>query len=54
MSYMVNSYLNKPVLSIVATKSGTGKTTLIEKLIPIFKNRGYKYTSFCLCNPSSI
>lgn len=39
---MVNSYLNKPILSIVATKSGTGKTTLIEKLIPIFKNRGYK------------
>lgn len=39
---MVNSYLNKPVLSIVATKSGTGKTTLIEKLIPILKNRGYK------------
>ncbi|MFT5875826.1 MAG: molybdopterin-guanine dinucleotide biosynthesis protein B [Clostridium sp.] len=43
---MENSYLNKNqktlVLSIVATKSNTGKTTLIEKLIKIFKIRNYK------------
>lgn len=30
------------VLSIVASKSGTGKTTLIEKLIKILKERNYK------------
>lgn len=29
------------VISIVATKSNTGKTTLIESLITIFKERGY-------------
>ncbi|AOR24768.1 molybdopterin-guanine dinucleotide biosynthesis protein B [Clostridium taeniosporum] len=42
---MENLYLenNKPfVISIVATKSGTGKTTLIEQLIKIFKLRKYK------------
>jgi len=30
-----------PVVSIVAAQSGTGKTTLIEKLIKILKERGY-------------
>ena len=30
-----------PVVSIVA-RSGTGKTTFLEKLIPILKERGYK------------
>lgn len=30
-----------PVVSIVA-KSGTGKTTLLEKLIPELKSRGYR------------
>ncbi|EJO5347644.1 molybdopterin-guanine dinucleotide biosynthesis protein B [Clostridium botulinum] len=30
------------IISIVATKSGTGKTTLIEKLIPILKDRNWK------------
>lgn len=43
---MENSYLNKTnkptVLSIVTRKSGTGKTTLIEALIKIFKDRGYR------------
>lgn len=39
----VNSYKKeKPaVISIVGTKSGTGKTTLIEKIIKIFKNKNY-------------
>lgn len=33
---------DKPyILSIVATKSGMGKTTLIEKVIGILKKRGY-------------
>ena len=32
---------NKPVISIVA-KSGTGKTTLLEKLIGELKRRGYR------------
>jgi molybdopterin-guanine dinucleotide biosynthesis protein B len=40
-----NSSLNKSselkVISIVATKSGTGKTTLIEALIPILKEKNY-------------
>lgn len=32
----------KPIIiSIVSTKSGTGKTTLIEGLIKVFKNRNY-------------
>ncbi|OVE64908.1 molybdopterin-guanine dinucleotide biosynthesis protein B [Clostridium diolis] len=42
---MENSSLNKlselKVISIVATKSGTGKTTLIEALIPILKEKNY-------------
>ncbi|NMF06216.1 molybdopterin-guanine dinucleotide biosynthesis protein B [Clostridium beijerinckii] len=42
---MENSSLNKSselkVISIVATKSGTGKTTLIEALIPILKEKNY-------------
>lgn len=33
--------MNPPVVSIVA-KSGTGKTTLLEKLIIEMKSRGYK------------
>ena len=33
--------MNPPVVSIVA-KSGTGKTTLLEKLIREMKSRGYK------------
>jgi molybdopterin-guanine dinucleotide biosynthesis protein MobB len=33
--------VNPPVVSIVA-KSGTGKTTLLEKLITEMKRRGYK------------
>ena len=33
--------MNTPVVSIVA-KSGTGKTTLLEKLIAEMKRRGYK------------
>ncbi|GAA0116433.1 molybdopterin-guanine dinucleotide biosynthesis protein B [Clostridium senegalense] len=43
---MENLSLNKKVypkiISIVATKSGTGKTTLIEKLIPILKEKNRK------------
>lgn len=40
---MENSSLNKAkIVSIVATKSNTGKTTLIEALIPIFKEKKYK------------
>ncbi|WP_310938354.1 formate dehydrogenase accessory sulfurtransferase FdhD [Clostridium sp. SHJSY1] len=40
---MENSSLNKAkIISIVATKSNTGKTTLIEALIPIFKKMKYK------------
>lgn len=41
---MADLYLNKKenlVLSIVASKSNTGKTTLIEELIKIFKERNY-------------
>ncbi|WP_026885753.1 molybdopterin-guanine dinucleotide biosynthesis protein B [Clostridium beijerinckii] len=42
---MENSSLNKSselkVISIVATKSGTGKTTLIEALIPMLKEKNY-------------
>lgn len=34
---------NKPyVISIVSTKSGMGKTTLIEALVKIFKDKNYK------------
>ncbi len=42
---MKNAYLSKKekskIISIVATKSGTGKTTLIEGLIKILKERNY-------------
>jgi molybdopterin-guanine dinucleotide biosynthesis protein MobB len=42
---MENLYLNKrpkpAVISLIATKSGTGKTTLAESLIKIFKSRNY-------------
>lgn len=42
---MENSFFNNEkkssIISIVATKSNTGKTTLIEALITIFKERGY-------------
>lgn len=41
---MADLYLNKKeniVISIVASKSNTGKTTLIEKLIKIFKEKNY-------------
>jgi len=42
---MENLYLNKKekpvIISIVATKSGMGKTTLVEALIKIFKSRNY-------------
>ncbi|MBC2582351.1 molybdopterin-guanine dinucleotide biosynthesis protein B [Clostridium sp. DJ247] len=42
---MENLYLNKrqkpAIVSVVSTKSGMGKTTLIEQLIKIFKNRKY-------------
>lgn len=34
---------NRPyILSFVATRSGTGKTTLIEKLIILLKSKGYR------------
>lgn len=40
---MEDLYLNKvPVVSIVATKSGAGKTTLIENIIKILKSKHYK------------
>lgn len=41
---MLDLYSNKrpTIISIVSTKSGMGKTTLIERLIKEFKNRGYK------------
>lgn len=40
---MENLYLNKiPLVSIVATKSGTGKTTLLEGIIKKLKNKNYK------------
>lgn len=42
---MENSYSDKKqktaIISIIATKSGMGKTTLIEALIEIFKSRNY-------------
>ncbi|KZL90735.1 molybdopterin-guanine dinucleotide biosynthesis protein B [Clostridium magnum] len=42
---MENLYLNKKrkpvIVSIIATKSGMGKTTLVESLIKILKNRNY-------------
>ncbi len=42
---MENSFLNKTkkikVVSIVATKSNTGKTTLIEALVPALKEKNY-------------
>lgn len=42
---MESLYLNKSkepvIISIVSTKSGTGKTTLIEGLIKVFKDRNY-------------
>lgn len=38
----LNKNNNPKVISVVATKSGTGKTTLIEGLIQILKNRDYK------------
>lgn len=42
---MENSYSNKKektaILSIISTKSGMGKTTLVESLIKIFKSRNY-------------
>ena len=31
-----------PVISFIARQSGTGKTTLLERLIMIFKSRGYR------------
>jgi molybdopterin-guanine dinucleotide biosynthesis protein MobB len=34
-------YMQPPIVSIVA-KSGTGKTTILEKLIAEFKRRGYR------------
>lgn len=33
--------MNKPVISIIG-KSNVGKTTLIEKMLPIFAEKGYK------------
>ena len=41
---MASSYLNHKlnIISFVSTKSGMGKTTLIESLISILKKRGYK------------
>jgi len=40
---MVNSFSNNcPVISIVAMQSGTGKTTLIENLIKVFKRKKYR------------
>ena len=40
---MENSYSNRKskaaIISVIATKSGMGKTTLIEALIKIFKSR---------------
>ena len=42
---MENLYLNKKqkpvIISVIATKSGMGKTTLVESLIKIFKSRNY-------------
>lgn len=42
---MENLYLNKKqkpaIISIIATKSGMGKTTLVEALIKTFKSRKY-------------
>jgi molybdopterin-guanine dinucleotide biosynthesis protein B len=40
---MEDLYLNKiPVVSIVSTKSGVGKTTVIESVIKILKSKNYK------------
>ncbi len=40
---MANLYSNKkPVISIVSSVSNLGKTTLIEKIVKVLKNRGYK------------
>lgn len=42
MEDLFSNKKEKPsILSIVATKSGMGKTTLIERLIGILKKRGY-------------
>lgn len=42
---MENLYSNKKqkpaIISVIATKSGMGKTTLVESLIKIFKSRNY-------------
>jgi molybdopterin-guanine dinucleotide biosynthesis protein MobB len=39
--YLEVRYMSVPVVSVVA-KSGTGKTTLLEKLIRVLKQRGYR------------
>jgi molybdopterin-guanine dinucleotide biosynthesis protein B len=40
---MENSYSGSvPVVSIVATRSGAGKTTLIESLVRVLKGKGYR------------
>lgn len=40
-STSLNNKKMSSIISIVSTKSNTGKTTLIEALITIFKERGY-------------
>src|SRR5471030_603697 len=40
-SLFFNKEKDPPVISIVATKSNTGKNTIIESLITIFKAKGY-------------
>ena len=39
---LVNEQRTKPVLSVAAPASGTGKTTFIEKLIPLLAQRGVR------------
>ena len=39
---LANEQRTKPILSVAAPASGTGKTTLIEKLIPLLARRGVR------------
>ena len=39
---LANEQRTKPVLSVAAPASGTGKTTFIEKLVPLLRERGVR------------
>ena len=48
---MGNLYFNnkQKIISVVSTKSGMGKTTLVESLIKEFKKKGYKVAKSIWC-----